>query len=223
MSKKTLYIIRHGQTEQNRQKMVQGSGVNSNLNDYGRQQAQAFYEYYHDVPFDKIYTSELKRTHQTVMPFINQGIYWEKHSGFNEMSWGHREGRPITPKDDEEYYATLEAWKSGEIDRRFDGGESPLEMTERQRVALNHVMSYPEEKNVLICMHGRAMRSFMCLLAGISVSNMYQFSHGNTALYQVEFDTESLHFQFIKKNDTTHLNQLNNPNPEFNLYQKVTA
>jgi broad specificity phosphatase PhoE len=55
---KELYIIRHGETELNRLGIVQGRGVNTDLNDTGRAQAAAFYERYKDIPFQKIYTSK---------------------------------------------------------------------------------------------------------------------------------------------------------------------
>ncbi|WP_282456203.1 histidine phosphatase family protein [Chitinophaga sedimenti] len=66
---KELYIIRHGETDFNRQGIVQGRGVNSDLNAMGVAQAEAFYEHYKHIPFDKVYTSSLKRTHQTVKKF----------------------------------------------------------------------------------------------------------------------------------------------------------
>ncbi len=202
---KTLYIIRHGQTEQNKQNLVQGSGVDSDLNDRGRKQACAFYESYRHVRFDKIYVSQLKRTHQTVAQFIKDGIDWEIHYGLDEMCWGDREGRPLTEEDDREYYQMLEAWKNGEVARKFQGGESPLEMSVRQQAALDLMMSRPEEKNVLVCTHGRAIRSLMCLLSGISIAQMYLFAHSNTALYQVKHDGN--HFHFMQQNDTAHLEQ----------------
>ncbi|HEY0898299.1 MAG TPA: histidine phosphatase family protein, partial [Sphingobacteriaceae bacterium] len=62
---KTLYIIRHGETELNRRGIVQGRGMNTDLNELGKKQAEAFYQAYFHIPFDKIYTSTLKRTHQT--------------------------------------------------------------------------------------------------------------------------------------------------------------
>ena len=49
--------------------IVQGRGMDTELNEKGRAQAEAFYQAYKDVPFDKIYTSTLKRTHQTVQNF----------------------------------------------------------------------------------------------------------------------------------------------------------
>lgn len=68
--KKTLYIIRHGETDLNKRGVVQGRGMDTDLNDRGLEQAEAFYQTYKDVPFDKIYTSTLKRTHQTIKRFM---------------------------------------------------------------------------------------------------------------------------------------------------------
>ncbi|KAI1690620.1 histidine phosphatase superfamily (branch 1) domain-containing protein [Ditylenchus destructor] len=65
-----------------------GEGVNSPLNETGMAQAQAFFERYNTVPFDKIYTSTLLRTHQTVKGFIDQNLPWEQLVGLDEISWG---------------------------------------------------------------------------------------------------------------------------------------
>ncbi|MEY2794111.1 MAG: hypothetical protein RJA76_2103, partial [Bacteroidota bacterium] len=98
-SVKDIYLIRHGETAYNRLGMVQGSGIDSDLNALGQQQAQSFFEYYKDLNFDKIYTSKLKRTHQSVQGFINNGIAWEQHEGLNEISWGNKEGKESTEED----------------------------------------------------------------------------------------------------------------------------
>ena len=57
-----IYMIRHGETDFNRTGIVQGSGVDSDLNQLGREQAQAFYEKYKDVRFDALYVSCLLYT-----------------------------------------------------------------------------------------------------------------------------------------------------------------
>jgi broad specificity phosphatase PhoE len=66
LKKKSIYLIRHGETDFNRRGVVQGSGVDSLLNEWGEAQAAAFFNAYQHVPFDKIYTSDLKRTHQVI-------------------------------------------------------------------------------------------------------------------------------------------------------------
>ena len=46
---KKIYLIRHGQTDFNLQGIVQGSGVDADLNDTGKAQADFFYEKYKTV------------------------------------------------------------------------------------------------------------------------------------------------------------------------------
>ena len=65
-----LYIIRHAETEYNKNGIIQGSEVDSDINDVGERQAKSFFEYYKDINFDKIYISDLKRTFQTIRRFI---------------------------------------------------------------------------------------------------------------------------------------------------------
>ena len=81
MLTKTIYLIRHGETEFNRRGVVQGSGIDSDLNELGFLQARAFFDVYQDIEFDKIYTSKLRRTVQSVQEFINLGIPYEQFEG----------------------------------------------------------------------------------------------------------------------------------------------
>src|SRR5215217_232039 len=188
MTKKTLYIVRHGQTELNRLGIVQGRGKNTDLNDEGRRQANQFYQAYKEVAFDKIYISELKRTQQSIQQFINLGIPYEKLAGLDELAWGVLEGQTATPETKAEFLRIVRDWVGGNLDSKFEGGESPNEVQTRQREALEVIMSHPEEETVLICMHGRAMRLFLCLLTGKSAVEAEDFPHQNLVLYKVTFD-----------------------------------
>ncbi len=181
---KTIYLIRHGQTEFNKLKLVQGSGINSNLNEVGWLQSEAFFGKYQSVPFDKIYTSKLKRTHQTVRRFVEQGVDWEQLIGLNEISWGDKEGRIITEADDKRYFEMLNAWRTGDWHWKEVGGESPLEVQARQIEAWNYIMSQTEESTILVCMHGRAMRILLChLLETFSLGDGRFFSREHLPLF----------------------------------------
>ena len=152
-----LYIIRHGETDFNKQGIVQGRGVNSDLNKIGRHQAKQFFKAYHHVEFDKIITSTLKRTHQTVESFINKGIPWEQDPGFDELDWGINEGRAATPEMKEEFYQLTKNWMEGNLTLKFPGGENPIEVNERQKNVIQKLLAEHDQLNkVLICMHGRA-------------------------------------------------------------------
>jgi broad specificity phosphatase PhoE len=206
MTKKTLYIIRHGETDLNKAGIVQGRGMNTDLNATGRKQGEAFYKAYKDVAFDKIYTSVLKRTHQTVKQFIDKGIAWEQLSGLDEMAWGDYEGKAVSEETRGRFKKIMQSWKDGDLDVRFENGESPNEVQIRQKEALKVIMSHPEESTVLICMHGRAMRLLLCLLNNQPLTDMDNYPHRNTTLYRVNFDGEKFHI--VDFNNTDHLKYL---------------
>ncbi|WP_370445126.1 histidine phosphatase family protein [Sphingobacterium multivorum] len=144
--KKTFYFIRHGQTDLNLRGIVQGRGVNSPLNKMGIAQAQAFFDHYSTVPFDKIYTSTLLRTHQTVQGFIDLDLPWEQLVGLDEISWGVYEGKEQTPELLAGFEKLVAAWRNGELDVSIENGESPHELMARQQVALDHMLAQTDEK-----------------------------------------------------------------------------
>lgn len=203
MIEKTLYIVRHGQTDLNKQGIVQGRGMDTNLNDEGRLQAGMFYNAYKDVLFDKIYISKLKRTQQSIQQFIDAGIPYEKLSGLDELAWGVHEGKPSTPETKSAFMKLMREWTSGNLDVKFEKGESPNEVLQRQKEALKIIMSHPDEKNVLICMHGRAMRLFLCLLTNQPLTQMDKFPHQNLVLYKVTYDGSR--FEIADFNNAIHL------------------
>ena len=200
---KTLYIARHGQTELNRLGIVQGRGRDTDLNDEGRKQAAQFFEAYKNVRFDKIYISLLKRTQQSIQQFIDLGIPYEKLEGLDELAWGVLEGQPSTPANRSAFLKLIRDWLDGKLDGKFEGGESPNEVKARQLVALETIMSHSEERTVLICMHGRAMRLFMCILLNKPLTEMESFPHQNLVLYKVTWDGSK--YEIVDFNNAKHL------------------
>lgn len=201
--KKTLYIVRHGQTDLNKQGIVQGRGRDTDLNEEGRSQAQLFYKAYKHISFDKIYISELKRTQQSIQPFIDSGLPYEKLAGLDELAWGVLEGKPSTPENKAAFMRLLRDWLHGKLDSKFEGGESPNEVKNRQLEALETIMSHPEEKTVLICMHGRALRLFLCVLLNKPLTEMENFPHQNLVLYKVTWDGQK--YEIADFNNAQHL------------------
>ena len=203
---KHIYITRHGQTDYNKKGIVQGSSVDTSLNETGRRQAELFYEAYKNIPFDKIYTSKLQRTHQSVQGFIDKNIPWEQHEGLNEISWGKYDGKLSSKEDKELYLSIMERWTKGEVDLTIGGGESPVQVQQRQIPVWDLILSREEEKNVLVCIHGRALRILMCHVKNVPLTEMDTFDHDNLCLYLLEYEGSKL--EMLKVNCLLHLKEL---------------
>lgn len=178
-----LYIIRHAETEYNRKGIIQGSEVDSDINDVGDDQAESFYDYYKNVNFDKIYVSNLKRTFQTIKRFTENGVECEKLKEFNEISWGINQGKSDDLKD---YAELIDTWLAGNLDNKFDEGESPNEMSVRLVKGFNKVLE-DNHDTVLLCIHGRALRILLSKIIDNDLTKMDKYIHSNTGLYIIEY------------------------------------
>jgi broad specificity phosphatase PhoE len=205
---KEIYLIRHGETAYNKMGVVQGSGIDADLNELGKEQAKAFFEYYKHLKFEKIYISNLVRTFQTVEHFIDLAIPFEKHEGLNEISWGHKEGKIPNDIDNAYYKDLIDNWNAGNTHLRSDGGESPDDVAQRQKEVLELIMNRDEESLILIAMHGRAMRVLLTILTNQELKNMDKFEHRNTCLYKIHYHKTNKTFEIIEQNNIEHLENI---------------
>jgi broad specificity phosphatase PhoE len=206
MIRKELYIIRHGQTDHNLKGIVQGKGVNLPLNELGQKQSQAFFEAYKHIPFDGMYTSTLRRAQETIYPFRDLGLSYEIFPELDEISWGEMEGTHTVMENSDVFKNLIDQWRAGNIDAKPPGGESPREVQDRQKRFIDHILHTPD-RNILISMHGRAIRSMMCTLTDTPLSQMEDFPHVNLTLYKVNLLSDGK-FEIEKFNDQEHLKNL---------------
>ena len=78
----------------------------------------------------------------------------------------------------------IREWLDGKLDSKFEGGESPNEVKARQLVALETIMSHPEEKrradlHAWPCI----MRLFMCMLLNKPLTEMESFPSSKSGAY----------------------------------------
>ena len=194
-----LHIIRHAETEYNKLGVIQGSEVDSELNKIGLRQSELFYEYYKNHNFKKIYVSGLMRTFQTVKKFTDNGFPYEKISDFNEISWGVNQGK----NDDlAEYKMLTDSWKAGNLDNKFENGESPNEMVVRLMIGLDKIVN-DNFDSVLLCIHGRALRVLLSKIIDNDLTMMDKYVHSNTGMYIIEYNEGK--YSIIKSNLREHL------------------
>ena len=94
-----IILIRHGQTDANRQYLIQGR-IDNPLNSTGIDQARATAHYLknHAIDFDCVYSSPLERavtTAQTILDIINPDMDIITHDGLIERDFGDFEGHKI--------------------------------------------------------------------------------------------------------------------------------
>lgn len=198
----TVYFIRHGETDLNRQNIVQGSGMDTELNELGRAQAKAFYDAYQEIGFELIVTSRLRRTHQTVHHFLAENIPWHQTADINEISWGIHEGSAPNPARHRDFYELLENWKQGNIDAAMPDGESARELGERVARFIAWLRTRPEQR-ILVATHGRTLRAIISHLRGNDLSEMDGVAHLNTGCYIARFEGDRVVFEL--ENDVAHL------------------
>ena len=155
---KRLYLIRHGQTEFNVKKLVQGR-CDSPLTDLGRKQAgmAAAWLKGHDVVPDKVVSSPLGRAMDTAQlvatELLGPDAAVEPCEGIIARCYGSFEGGPhdALPTD---------VWDPGEDLIPF-GGEGSQALQERMVSTLANLMSADDVETVLAVSHGSASRQFI--------------------------------------------------------------
>ncbi|KAF0029967.1 hypothetical protein F2P81_019072 [Scophthalmus maximus] len=95
----SLTLIRHGETQYNRDKLLQGQGVDTLLSETGARQGEAVGRYLADVTFNRVYASNLQRAVQTAEIILRSnthcsGMEMVLEPLLRERGFGVAEGRP---------------------------------------------------------------------------------------------------------------------------------
>ena len=88
-----LYLVRHGETDWNKQKRIQGQ-VDIPLNAFGRSLAKKTAEGLKSIPFDVCYSSPLGRAEETARLILNErDVPIITDNRIMEMAFGEYEGK----------------------------------------------------------------------------------------------------------------------------------
>lgn len=200
-----VYLARHGETEYNRQRRMQGRSVDASLNDAGIRQGEALAARMADVALSRVYCSELARARETAeLLAAPHGLEPVLLPDLAEMSWGSLEGQPIDKHA--AYLETVTArWRQGDFAERVGGAETILDVQRRARAVFAHIDStHQDGERVFIVTHGRFMRVLLSvILPGSSLRDMDNYPHSNTGLYRAERRGDIWSLEM--RNDTAHL------------------
>lgn len=197
-----LYIVRHGETTQNKKRIAQGH-FDAGLNRTGLRQAQAIARRLKSVRFDRIYASDLKRASRTaevIAAFQSCGVKYVK--ALRERNLGRFQNRPV-----KEYYSYLEkTGKAGDIHVRLPGGGESIYSTHKRAIDFcEKVYRQHKHGTILFVTHGGIMKALLMYFKKQSVPNHDKHhAGGNTALSIIELNIDGKH-KIRLENDINHL------------------
>lgn len=162
---KRIYLVRHGETDANRDSIVQGP--NNELSVQGRKQALKVAERSLGIDFEKIISSDYTRAKQTA-----QAIADANNMEVEESSLFQERRNPTCYQGELRSLPEYQEWQKAEEENKanpdwhFEDGENPWEFNERAKKALSFLADQKEE-NILVVTHGLFLRVFVArILAG---------------------------------------------------------
>ncbi len=177
-----LYFIRHGQTDWNVARKIQGS-CDIELNANGLRQAEVLCRKLKEenAPITRIYTSRQKRAHQTAA-ILSKATNLELVTidGLQEVNLGLWEGLSWMEIRDQ-YPTEYESWYHN---RRYDNshkGESYQEVVDRAMKAIRAIIK-ENESDIAIVTHNAVIMCLQCYLTDTPFEEMKNFKSMNTAV-----------------------------------------
>ncbi|MDD7219934.1 MAG: histidine phosphatase family protein [Clostridia bacterium] len=159
-----IYIIRHGVTEWNKLKKVQGA-VDIPLAPQGLELARKTGEALKDVPFDICYTSPLLRARQTARCILgDRDVPVIPDSRIQEINFGVLEGTQFKDKDGNILNHQMEVFFEDPAHyERPERGENISDILERTGNFWKEITTDPAllDKTVLVSSHGCAVRALL--------------------------------------------------------------
>jgi broad specificity phosphatase PhoE len=203
-----LFLVRHGQTVGNVQRVWQG-WTEGELTSLGVQQAKAaargLAAYNHT--FDALYSSPLRRAWQTA-EIVGQalGLSPLAHEGLKEIWFGEIEGVTL-----EEFAArypeTHRRWsKRNDVSFTWPGGENRAEFQRRARRAIEDIAVQHKGRSVVVVAHGGTLRAILAHLFPIQLGQWWSYSLANCSLTRVWLAPDGP--QLLALNDQSHLDGL---------------
>ncbi len=159
-----LYVIRHGETDWNKEHLLAGR-TDIPLNDRGRKLAECTSEGLKDVSFDLCISSPLRRAAETAKIVLNNSeipvIY---DDALIEISFGDYEGRKCQDDNRNVLLDEYNMFKDHPLEfKGMPHGESIRDVIKRAGKAFERITAKPEyqDKTILISTHGCYYRAFL--------------------------------------------------------------
>jgi broad specificity phosphatase PhoE len=160
-----IYLVRHGESESNRNDLVSGGGNNPSLTRKGERQALDTKKQLNDINFHEVYSSDLKRASKTAEIVSGKVIHPAKQlKKLREKHFGSLEGTSAQNLDeDAEIRRNLPKSESWAYKHLYDI-ESDQELADRIISQIEELAIKHAGQTLLIGSHGTAIRVILMKL-----------------------------------------------------------
>ena len=197
-----LYIIRHGQTDWNIAKKIQGR-QDIPLNERGRYQAGCLKKAMENRPVTAVFTSPQIRAMETAKAVaLSSGSAVIPVKDLMEINYGSWEGKTEEELLQEDR-ALYEAWWSHPAETAPPGGESISQVNERCQKAWKEIKPQLTGDAAIVA-HGGLLAHFMEQLLGNESVAASTVAH-NASITTIEYEPETERFTLVEFDDYRHL------------------
>ncbi|WP_105577197.1 2,3-diphosphoglycerate-dependent phosphoglycerate mutase GpmB [Cronobacter sakazakii] len=181
-----VYLVRHGETQWNAERRIQGQS-DSPLTEKGERQAMQVAQRAKALGITHIITSDLGRTQRTA-EIIAQGCGCDVilDPRLRELDMGILERRHLDTLSEEE-----EGWRrqlvNGTPDGRIPQGESMQEVSERMHGALSACLDLPPGSRPLLVSHGMALGCLVSTILGLPAYAERRLRLRNCSISRVDY------------------------------------
>lgn len=195
-----IYLTRHGETEWNIEKRLQGRG-DSPLTKDGIQRAKELRDRIKNIDIDVIYSSPIKRALNTANILRgNKNIDIVTDDRLMEMCFGDYEGKKIDIIQKENPNWDIKLIMQGNVEICSPNGENLKEVRERISKLMNKIIAENIGKSILIVTHGITLKALMYYFKDKDVNSEVM---GQATLTKINID-EKNNFYIEFKNDDSH-------------------
>ena len=210
MSDTYLLLIRHGQTEWNRDHRIQGNG-DSPLTEHGHAQARAAANALQRFEIDALYASDAGRALQTAAPIADMlQRQPETDPRLRERHYGIFEGK-TSVEVRSQYPDLYEAYKKRHPDFVVPGGESIAGVQARGVAACTDIAQRHPGQHVAVISHGGTIRAIARYVLDVPLMAKWRVRLENGGLTIIRYnDRFADPWWLITLNEVSHLH---NPAP----------
>ena len=205
-----LLLVRHGETEWNRESRFQGQ-IDIPLNDNGRAQAAQAGAFLKAVSIDGAVSSSMMRPKETAEIILKHHpkVTLAVTEGLWEISHGQWEGK-FEYEIEAGFPGMLEAWQTQPETVQMPDGENLQDVWDRAVKAWNEIVTqYSQQetpKTVLVVAHDAINKSILCHITGLRPDAFWQFKQGNGAVSVIDYpDGANSEPMLSAANITAHL------------------